>query len=320
MPLKIALTGATGFVGRAVVLALVAGNHRVSALVRNVSKADLPAQVRVVQGDLQNMAALDDLTRDADVLVHVAGVISALTRQDYFAANEQGMLDLARSAMRNGVKRLVHISSLSAREPQLSAYGASKQAGEKALAGFADKLSIMILRPPAVYGPGDRATLPLMRSLTQAIALIPGRGSARFSLIYVGDLARIIVEAASSIRTGMLELDDGHRQGYDWAELLAIAGASEQKSITPLFMPKPALQAVAYVAEGFARMRGKPSMISCDKINELYHENWVAAGEGWPLKNPVGFAQGFSETLGWYRHAGWLPQRHGAIKSPSVVM
>ena len=222
MPLKIALTGATGFVGRAVVSALMAKSNQVSALVRDPSRANLPPEVRQVQGDLQNNVALNDLTQGADVVIHIAGVIGALRREDYFFANEQGTRAATEAASRNGVKRFVHISSLAAREPELSTYGASKRAGEAAVDKFKSKMSVVVLRPPAVYGPGDRGTLPLLRSLTQSFAVIPGTSTSRFSLIYVDDLARIIVEAAGATRTGVVELDDGQRQGYGWRELVPI--------------------------------------------------------------------------------------------------
>jgi nucleoside-diphosphate-sugar epimerase len=309
MPLKIALTGATGFVGRTVVNEMLGVKHSVTALVRDVSRANLPRDVRLVSGDLQNIAALDELTTGADVVIHVAGLISAVKRADYFVANEQGTRNVVQAALRHGVKRFVHVSSLSAREPQLSSYGASKLAGEAVLS---NEMSTVVLRPPAVYGDGDRATLPLLKALTQSLAFIPGRADARFSLIHVKDLARVIVEAASTTRTGVFELNDGSVQGHDWKELAALAAAHENKGITTVFLPKSVPYAVAAIADIVAKLRGKPSMISREKIDELYHADWVARGPGWPLKNPTGFAQGFAETVSWYRREGWLPQNPNA--------
>ena len=109
MPLKIALTGATGFVGRSVVSALIAKSHQVSALVRDSERANLPPEVRQVQGDLNNNAALDDVTKGADVVIHIAGVIGALRREDYFFANEQGARATVEAASRNGIKRFVQM-------------------------------------------------------------------------------------------------------------------------------------------------------------------------------------------------------------------
>jgi nucleoside-diphosphate-sugar epimerase len=314
MPLKIALTGATGFVGRAVVSALMTKSFKVSALVRDPSRAEMNSNVRLVRGDLQNNAALDELTRNADVVIHVAGVIGGLSRNDFFVCNEQGSLAVAEAAARNGVKRFIYISSLAAREPQLSMYGASKRAGEVAVEKFKARMSVVILRPPAVYGPGDRGTLPLLRSLTQPIAVIPGTSTSRFSLIYVDDLARIIVEAAEATRTGTVELDDGHRQGYGWKDLAQIASAAEQKSIKPIFLPKSVAMAVGVGVEAIAKLRGKLPFVSPDKIQQLYFGDWVARGQGWPLKEPVGFAQGFKATVDWYRKAQWLPERFGTRK------
>ncbi len=314
MPLKIALTGATGFVGRAVVSALMAKSCQVSALVRDPARAAMNSNVRQVQGDLQNSAALDDLARNADVVIHIAGVIGALRRNDFFLANEQGSLAVAEAAARNGVTRFVHISSLAAREPELSIYGASKRAGEAAVEKFKTRMSVIILRPPAVYGPGDRGTLPLLRSLTQSFAVIPGTSTSRFSLIYVDDLARVIVEAAEANSIGTVELDDGHRQGYGWKDLVQIASATEQKSIKPIFLPKSVAMAVGVGVEAFAKLSGTLPFVSPDKIQQLYFGDWVARGEGWPLKEPVGFAQGFKSTVDWYRKAQWLPERFGARK------
>ena len=314
MPLKIALTGATGFVGRAVVSALLAKHYQVSALVRDMPRANFPVELRLVQGDLQNGAALDDLTNGADVVIHVAGATGALRHSDFFVANEKGSRAIAEAAARNGVKRFVHISSLAAREPELSIYGASKRAGEAAVETLKAKMSVVILRPPAVYGPGDRGTLPLLRSLTQSFAVIPSSRMSRFSLIYVDDLARIIVEAAGTKRAGVVELDDGQRQGHDWRELAQIASVSEQKSVMPIFLPKLVAMSVAVIVEAIGRTTGRLPFVSPDKIKQLYHGNWVSRGEGWPLKEPVGFAQGLSKTLDWYRKERWLPQRFNKHK------
>jgi nucleoside-diphosphate-sugar epimerase len=309
MPLKIALSGATGFVGRNVVNEMLGVKHSVTALVRDVSGANLPRDVRLVSGDLQNTAALDEFTTGADVVIHIAGLISALKREDYFAANKMGTRNVVQAALRHGVKRFVHVSSLSAREPQLSAYGASKLAGEAVLS---NDMSTVVLRPPAVYGDGDKATFPLLKALTQPVAIIPGRADARFSLIYVKDLARVIVEAASATQIGIFELHDGSAQGHNWKELATLAAAHENRGITTVFLPKFVPYAVATVSDGVSKLRGKPSMISREKIDELYHSDWVARGPGWPLKNPTGFAQGFADTVSWYRREGWLPQNPNA--------
>lgn len=311
MSKTIAITGATGFAGGHAAAELLKRGHRLVALVRDPARARLSGDVRIVEGDLENAAALAALVRGADAVVHLAGAITALSRQDYFTVNEQGTAAVAAAAERAGLKRFVHVSSLAAREPQLSAYAASKRAAEQVLEAGVASLNAIILRPPVVYGPGDRGTLPLVAALTRPIAVIPSRSAARFSLIHVEDLARVIADAVESGRRGCHEISDGTLGGYGWADLIAAAQRVEGISIRPIFLPKFVPSVVAAAASGISRLTGKPGMVSPGKIAELYHGDWVARGPGLPLADPVGFEAGFARTVEWYRREGWLPPGRG---------
>ena len=311
----IAVTGATGFAGRHVIAALLAEGYRVQALVRNPAMARLTDDVVLVQGDLATPDALELLVEGADAVIHLAGAITANSAPEYFRVNAQGTLALAESAQRAGVRRFVHVSSLSAREPAISDYGASKREGEDAVASLMEALNAIILRPPAVYGPGDRATLPLLKELTRPVAAIPGRREARFSLILVADLARLIAKAVESDLTGRHEVSDQTPGGYGWPDLLRVASAVRGSAIRPVFLPRAIPQAVALAAESVAKIRRKPGMINRGKIAELYHPDWVSGPSGLTLPQPITFEQGFPETLDWYRQAGWLPQSAGADRS-----
>ena len=313
MPLTIAMTGATGFAGRHAVEALLSKGHRVRALVRDASKAALPPLVEPVAGDLDSADALHKLAEGADVFLHVAGAISAVNRAGFFAVNQIGTLNAIAAAKAAGVRRFVYVSSLAGREPTLSPYGASKASAEDIVRGAG--LSHVIVRPPAIYGPGDRATLPLIKELTRPIAMLPTTADTRFSLLHVRDMASILTEACEARREGLTELSDGKAGGYSWAELCAIAGAHQGRLVRPVFLPRGMVSAVASVSEAIARFRGQPGMVSCGKVAELYHPDWVAKGEGWPLKSLTLFPEGFAETLAWYRQRGWLPQPRRAGRS-----
>ena len=315
MTRTIAITGATGFAGGQAAAALLRRGHAVRALVRKPAAAKLPVAVTMVAGDLNDSAALDRLLEGADAVVHLAGAIAAVKRHDYFVVNAHGAVAAAEAAIRAKVRRFVHVSSLAARQPELSAYGASKQAGEDAIAKLMAPLNAIIIRPPAVYGPGDRATLPLIKALTQSIAIVPGRPDSRFSLIHVADLARLLADAAISGETGLHEVSDGKADGYSWSELAAIATAEKGAPVRPVFLPRAMLHAVAIAAEGLSHLTGKPGMVSRDKVAELYHPDWVARAGGLRFAKPIGFAQGLHETLAWYRGAGWLPRTAGADTS-----
>lgn len=311
MTRKIAITGATGFAGRHAVAELLARGHRLRALVRSPARAALPGTVEVVQGDLSDQEALARLVEGADAIVHLAGALTALDRADYFRINEQGTRGLALAAQAARIGRFVHISSLAAREPQLSGYAASKRAGEEAVLAHMAALNAILIRPPAVYGPGDRGTLPLIKELTRPVAAIPGPAEARFSLIHGRDLARLIARAVEGPEQGLHEVSDGKPGGYGWWDLIRTASAFRGGPIRPLFLPRAVPAAVASVAEGFARLTGKPGMINRGKIAELYHPDWVARAGGLPLADPTPFDAGFAETVTWYRAAGWLPPGRG---------
>ena len=306
MSKTIAITGATGFVGRQTVVELLAGGHQVVALARDPAKAAFPAGVKVIGGDLSSPDALARLASGADGVVHLAGLTSALESMEYFRVNEAGARAMAVAAAQGGVKRFVHVSSLAARQPLISPYAASKQAGEAALQAFKSWFDLLVLRPPAVYGPGDRATLPLLKNLSAKRAYIPSRRDARFSLIHVEDLARTIVDSLATTATGTLELSDGKAGGYGWDDLVALAGAGRAVYL-PEFLP----HLIAMGAESWARLVGKPSMVNSGKISELYHPDWVAGEPVFTPAHAISLERGLPAALEWYRNAGWLPRPAG---------
>ncbi len=315
----IAITGATGFAGRQAAAALLARGHRLKALVRQPDSAGLDPAVELIRGDVSDPAALARLVEGADTAVHLAGALAAADRHGYFSVNEQGTKALLSAAAQAGVKRFVHISSLAAREPHYSLYGASKRAGEEAVMAQMTSRNAIVIRPPAVYGPGDKGTLPLIRELTKPVAAIPARPDARFSLIHVRDLARLIAMAAESDGQGLHEVSDGKAEGYDWDALVAIASEAEGRRIRPLFLPKFIPLGVALGAEMLSRVTGRPGLVNRGKIAELYHRDWVSREGTLRLEDPVSFRDGFTETVNWYRKAGWLPQIRGADKSPAKM-
>ena len=311
----IAMTGATGFAGRHAVEAVLKRGYRVRALLRNPEAADMPAGVEAVAGGLGDAAALKTLTAGAHAVVHLAGAISAVSRSAFFDVNAGGAAALAQAAANAGTQRFIHVSSLAAREPGLSPYGDSKRAGEEAVAKALEPARRLILRPPAVYGPGDKATLPLLRELTRPVAMIPSRPGARFSLIHVADLAEVLASAIADERTGLIELNDGRAGGYGWRDLIAIAEAETGRRIRAIFLPRLLPELVGALSDVAARVTGRPGMVSRGKVAELYHADWVSRGDGWPIASPMGFAEGFAGTLRWYRERGWLPPQRAAVRS-----
>jgi 2-alkyl-3-oxoalkanoate reductase len=275
--MQVALTGATGFVGRAVLGLLLARGHRVRALVR-AGKA-LPAQPRLelVTGTLQDSTALEALSADCQVVIHVAGAISGFDYADFAATNVHGTELLIKAIQRRAPNaRLIHVSSLAAREPELSAYAASKRDGELAVKDSG--LRWAIIRPPAVYGPEDPAMRPLWQALARGWLPRTGPGDARFSLLHVDDLASALLALSETpdFKSELFCLHDGHVDGYGWEELAAIAGQVRGRPVRILGLPR-------WLLAGTARANWLGARISCrrppvllpGKLPELAHSDWV---------------------------------------------
>lgn len=315
----IALTGATGFAGRHAVTELLKRGYRVVALAREPAAANFPSGVRIVGGDVLDAASLDRLFEGAGSVIHLAGVTAARSRDEYFRINAGGTAAVAAAARRAGLERLVHVSSLAARHPELSDYAASKRASEEAAMTAMKSMTVAILRPPAIYGPGDRATLPLIKALTSRIAFVPGRPSSRFSLLYAEDFARVTADMLTGTECGTRDVSDGRDNGYDWYEIVATASRVQGFPMRPVFLPRRLSWSAAAAVEWWATLDGKASHVTRGKVAELYHPDWVVRGKTAGLAAPTSFADGFARTLEWYRREGWLPQRGHTPRTRSGV-
>lgn len=300
----IALTGATGFVGQAVLDTALAAGFAVRALTRRMQ----PERdgVAWIGGELGNAASLVELVRGAEAVIHVAGVVNAPDAAGFEAGNVTGTLNLIEAAVSEGVRRFVHVSSLSAREPELSAYGASKARAEKIV--MASPMDWTIVRPPAIYGPRDKEMLDLFRAARWGVMPMPKHGRA--SVIHVEDLARLLValEPAGLAVTGkVFEPDDGKPQGWEHFELgLAIGWAlGKRPRVIGL---SPAMLHRAARLDGF--LRGARAKMTPDRAAYISHPDWVVSAEAAPppvlWRARVETREGLKATARWYREAKWL--------------
>jgi nucleoside-diphosphate-sugar epimerase len=305
----VVLTGATGFVGGHVFELLASLGMPLRVLVRKDPQRFERANVETITGSLEDPSALQRLLTGATTLVHLAGAIAARSRAEFFATNAEGTRRLADAAATAGIAKFILISSLAAREPLLSDYGASKRAGEEAVNAHRNDFEAAILRPPVVYGPGDRSSLPLLAQLTRRFAIIPGSPEARFSLLHVRDLAQMIALALRERLPGVEEISDGTENGYSWPELIAVASRSEGRKVTPLYLPRSLTMGLSIPIAAAAKLMGSTPFFSPDKVKQLYHRDWVSRGGQLQLPSPLRFDSGFSSTVAWYRQQGWLPPR-----------
>ena len=299
--LTLAITGATGFVGQAVIDHALAHGHHIRALARR-PQAEREG-VAWVAGDLADRAALSALCEGADAVLHIAGAVNVPTRAAFAAANVAGTQAIVDAATESGVRRFIHTSSLAAREPQLSNYGWSKAGAEDVVR--ASSLDWTIVRPPGIYGPHDHDVLEMFRMARRGIMLLPPAG--RGSWLYVVDLARLLVTLASGgAHHALLEPDDGapltHRELGQ-----AIARAVGRSRMLTIDAPRALLR---LAARGDRLIRGDGAKLTPDRASYMAHPDWTAT----PALRPdpalwqaeTGLAEGLAATARWYRAHGWL--------------
>lgn len=298
-----AVTGGTGFVGRRV-LALAAGPLR--ALARKPQ--DAAAGIGWVAGDLHDAAALARLCEGADAVIHIAGVVNARDARGFDLGNVTGTAAVLAAATAARVRRFVHVSSLAAREPQLSMYGGSKAAADGLVKASA--LDWVIVRPPGVYGPGDSEMLAVYRLAARGLALAP-RG--RLSLLHVDDLARALLALAGGgpSRT-ILEIDDGRGDagGYSHRDFAGAIAAGLGQRVVMVPVPVSALGLGGRAAGLLGRVTRTQPKLSRDRARYIAHPDWVARGGNAALAGVwtprFDLAAGVADTVAGYRARGWL--------------
>lgn len=309
----VAVTGANGFIGRQLIPELARSGWRPRLLLRRDPIAPEWQHLRpeIVAGSLADRAALEQLVEGATAIIHVAGLIKAATRRQFFEVNCEGAAALATVAQRTApAAHFVLISSLAAREPALSDYAASKRAGEAAVRDAVGSRAT-ILRPPVTYGPGDRESLRIFQLARGRRVPVPGPADARAALIHVRDLARLIAALAASPPAGaVLAAADGQPQGYRRDDMMRIAArAVGNESPRLVRVPGLVLRAVA-LAGDTARLFGSSAMLNSQKLRELRHPDWSVPAD--QLARPAGWTPefdlpaGFADAVAWYRAAGWL--------------
>ena len=308
-PSLVALTGATGFIGAALLAHLTGSGWRVRALYRLRAGRTLPSSpgVEWLPGDLDDSEALGALVADADAVIHCAGTVRGARQADFDRVNAEGAGRIAQAAATAArAPRFLLLSSLAARMPDLSHYAASKRRGESAVKAASGNMRWTVLRPPAVFGPGDRELLPLFRCIAGGFAPVPAGAAGRFSLLHVDDLAAAVLDwlAADTGYGETFELDDGRPGGYDWDTVVTLAGRALRagRPVRRVSVPLPLLGLAALANLGLARLLGYAPMLTPGKVREITHPDWLcdshafARATGW--RPTIGLESGLARTYG----------------------
>lgn len=297
------MTGATGFVGQALLDRVLEAELTVKALARR----DQPARAGLewVSGDLDSVAALRALLRGAEAVIHVAGVVNDAAQ--FESGNVLGTLNVIEAAKAEGVQRFIHVSSLSAREPDLSAYGASKARAEKLV--MASGLDWTIVRPPGIYGPRDVDYFEMFRLARWGVMPVPPK-EGRASIIHVDDLARLLlalVPGGEGVSFQTFEPDDGRKQGWSHYEFARAVGWAMGRRPWVLHLSRPWLDRAAR-ADRFVR-RAK-ARLTADRVGYMTHPDWVVTHEARPPRSlwqpQVPTREGLKAAAEWYRENRWF--------------
>jgi dihydroflavonol-4-reductase len=314
----ILVTGGTGFIGSHLLDRLAESGEPVRALVRR--KTALPRGVEAVTGDLATGEGVAEAARGADTIIHVAGVLKALTSEDFYRGNVLATENLARAAGQG--TRFVLVSSLAVCGPSpadsslnedseprpLTHYGKSKLQAERAIRALIPQA--VIVRPPVVYGPRDTGVYPLLKSISRGLAVQIAGGERWLSVIYVRDLVEGILAASTSPQAPGRTYFLTHADPMNWSHLRDAAARVMRRKPLVLRVPKSAAYGIGYVAERWSALTRKPAMVSREKVTEATCARWVcdprrAAVElGFEAKTSLD--AGMAETLAWYKEAGWV--------------
>jgi dihydroflavonol-4-reductase len=301
---RVAVTGASGFIGRHVIEHL----------------AERGTDVVAVRRPFESHT-LRDALRGVDALVHLAGVVSAVRERDYFSANVDGTRAVAEAARAAGVP-LIHISSLAAAGPAspraphseddapapINAYGRSKLAGERVVAAL-DGLRWTILRPGVVYGPRDRALLPVFRLAERGILPLVGRTDAAYTFVHVADLVRVITAAVD----GPAERDVlfvGHPDPVTTRDLLEGVREASNRHGRIVRIPLAITRLAALGGDAVGILFGTRTLINSRRYAELASEGFVCRvdrlRDRLGVVAEIGLKEGLADASQWYRRAGWL--------------
>jgi len=294
----IAVTGSTGFIGPHLVPKLLDAGHNVRLLMRTPEKSPFPnhENIEIFKGGLG--AADADFVKGADIVLHMAGLIKARSRAEFYAVNAQSAGALAGHAAKASVKRFILLSSMAARMPELSDYAGSKFAGEQAVEEqYSGDLAI--IRAPAVFGPGDGATKPFFDFIKRGYLPLPGGTNWRkrkMSMVYVADLANDIVRTALPGGYDGKTVSPATITELDWIEFARQCELAFEKAVKPLPLPLPIIYMVAAMNSASSRLFGA-GHLTLGKLREFLYDDWRSEDQ---ILNATLFSQALIETANSY--------------------
>lgn len=320
------ITGATGFVGGHLAERLASEGWLLRALVRSTSDVARLRElgVELCPGDLGDASGLRSAVGGVDVVYHLAAATFARSDAEFERANVQGTKNVtaAVGAAEQRPARLVYLSSYAACGPALTngaravdetpapltAYGRTKLAGELVVRSAEQfGTDAVIIRAPAVYGPGDRALLSYYRLVKWGLAPSPVGGGERLHVVYASDLALALARAAD-VRPGTYAVAEPVERS--WGDIVDAMGAALGRKPLRVGLPAGLVRVAAAATQAAGRLAGRAVPFNREKAEEMLARAWVCDLAGsdalLPPEDVTPLTEGIVRTVGWYRRQGWL--------------
>ncbi|MDD3731662.1 MAG: SDR family NAD(P)-dependent oxidoreductase [candidate division Zixibacteria bacterium] len=323
----ILITGANGFIGSRLCRKFIEEDFRVIAGVRKTSDLSLldGLAIEYRYGDVTRPDSLPAMVTGVDYIIHNAGLVKAKKRKTFFEVNESGTRNLFEAVLEHnpGIKKIVYLSSLAAAGPSvagrpvteydtphpLTIYGESKLAGERVARSYENRLNVTIVRPPGVYGPGDKEFYDLFKTVYRHLRPIVGDSRRKIQLVYVDDLCEGIYKTITTeTRPGAVYFICENRP-YTMSEMMVIFQKGCRRWAIPLAVPGWLFKTLAFVSEHFFKLFGATPFLTVNKAAELLAD-WSVATEKARLElgfeSRVPLDKGVRATYEWYLEKGWL--------------
>lgn len=323
---SVLVTGANGFVGSRLCRRLLSDGYHVIAGIRDGCDGTLieDMQLEYRFGDITKPETLPEMVHDVDYIIHNAGVVKAKDPRRFLDVNKQGTRNILDAAQKNErLKKFIYISSIAAVGPSkpnrpltedspahpITAYGRSKLAGEEEILKDVDKINSVIIRPPAIYGPGDREMFTFFQILNNRIKPYLGNPKRRLQLVHVDDLVLGVAKALeTNTKSGSIYFIAGSVSCSYAALIRHLRDAVDRVSL-PIYIPGWLVRLIAFVSEKSMKAFGKSPMFTVEKANEILSDWEISiekAKRELGFESGIAFPKGARETVYWYREEAWL--------------
>jgi len=318
------VSGGNGFIGSHLVEALKKKGYSVTCLIRKTSNLNWlkGLDLEFVYGDCTEKESLYKAIEGVDYVYHLAGVVRAVDPETYYRVNFLGtknLLEVCDEINRN-IKKFVYLSTQSAAGPTnskvegdcnpITDYGKSKLKGEIVVHSYSDRLPVLIIRAPVIYGPRDKDIYTYFKFLKRGIRPLPGKGEGHFNALYVGDLIQGMILAAENESSSGETYFIADERSYSWKEASDRAAQAVGVKAIKINVPRWLILAMASLSELSSGITRRPALIDRQKAKEILHSGWFCditkTRESLGFKPKVSLEEGLRITAGWYKDNGWL--------------